>query len=210
MISRSTLARVLMRFYPPAWRAEYGDELNHILLSRPFGARVIADVLWNAMVQRARAATPSTILGVSMMLLVLANILVSASAYREVLFPPLRATHMTYPTVEIALVKNEVYVLLTILCGYWTQRRYGRGPKRSGWAAMRMSLIAGTPVIAVGVLHAVGLLDAAFLTNGDARPGALMLITAPIARLPESWIWGWGGGQLACWWGRKRAAAHAS
>ena len=205
MISRSTLARLLVRLYPPAWRAEYGDELTHILLARPLGARVIADVLWNACVQRARAAAPSTILGVSMMLLVLANIV-----YRDVLFPPLRATHMTYPTVEIALVKNEVYVLLTILCGCWTQMRYGRGPRRSGWAAMRMSLIAGTPVIATGVLQAAGLIEAAFLTNGDARPGALMLITAPIARVPESWIWGFGGGQLACWLGRKLTRAHAS
>ena len=210
MISRSTLARVLMRLYPPAGRAEYGDELNDILLARPLGARVIADVLWNAMVQRARAATPSTILGASMLVLVLANIVLSASAYRDVLFSPLRATHMTYPTIEIALVKNEVYVLLTILCGYWTQRRYGRGPKRSGWAAMRMSLIAGTPVIAMGVLYAMGLVDATLLTSGDARPGALMLITAPIARVPESWIWGWVGGQLACLLGRKRAPAQAA
>ena len=210
MISRSTLARVLMRLYPPSWRAEYGDELNDILLARPLTARVVADIVWNGLVQRGRAAAPSTILGASMMLLVLANIVSSASAYRDVLFSPLRATHMTYPTVEIALVKNEVYVLLTILCGYWTQRRYRRGPKRAGWAAMRMSLITGTPVIAVGVLHAVGLMDATFLTNGDARPGAWMLITAPMARVPESWIWGLGGGQLACWVGRKLAPAQAS
>lgn len=208
------IARVLMRLYPPAWRAEYGDELNDILLAHQLGARIIADVFWNAMVQRARAATPSTILGVSMFLLVLANIVSSASAYRDVLFPPLRATHMTYPTVEIALIKNEAYVLLTIFCGFWTQRRYERGPKRSGAgtgsAGMRMSLIAGTPVIAAGVLHAVGLIDATFLTSGDAQPGALMLITAPIARLPESCIWGLAGGQLACWLDRKLTPAKAS
>jgi len=210
MISRSTLARVLLRLYPTAWRAEYGEELTGILLARPLGARVIADVLWNAMRQRAHAAAPSTILGASMMLLVLANIVLSASAYRDVLFSPLRATHMTYPTIEIALVKNEVYVLLTILCGFWTQMRCGRGPKRAGWAAMRMSLIAGTPVIAMGVLYAMGLEDATLLTSGDARPGALMLITAPIARVPESWIWGWVGGQLACLLGRKRAPAQAA
>ena len=75
---------------------------------------------------------------------------------------------------------------------------------------MRMSLIAGTPVIAMGVLYAMGLEDATLLTSGDARPGALMLITAPIARVPESWIWGWVGGQLACLLGRKRAPAQAA
>jgi len=209
MMARSTLARVLMRLYPAAWRAEYGGELSDILLARPLTARVIADVMWNGLVQRARGAAPSTILGAAMLLLVLTNIVVSATA-REWLLPPLRSTHMTYPTVEIALVKNEVYILLTILCGVWTQMRYKRGPKRSGWAAMRMSLIAGTPVVAAGVLYAAGLIDATFMTNGHARPGALMLITAPIARVPESWIWGMLGGYLACRFGSAAALVKAS
>jgi hypothetical protein len=112
--------------------------------------------------------------------------------------------------VEIALVKNEVYVLLTILCGIWTQMRYKGGPKRSGWAAMRMSLIAGTPVIAAGVLHVLGGIDVTFMTNGDARPGALMLIAAPLARVPESWIWGMLGGYLACRFGSATAPVKAS
>ena len=56
---KSCIVAALLRLYPAAWRSEYGPELSGILLARPLGPDVIADILWNGFRQRARAAEPS-------------------------------------------------------------------------------------------------------------------------------------------------------
>jgi hypothetical protein len=201
MIPRPMLVRALLRLYPTAWRAEYGDELIAILTARPLTPRIAADVAWNGFVQRARVAAPSTILGVAAMLFVLGNVVLSATVYRGA-FAPMRPTFMTFPTIAVWFLTSEVYIVLMIVCGFWTQQRYGRGRKRSGWAAMRMSLIAGMPVVVVGLLFAAGAIDVRFMTNSELRPSTLALITAALSRVPESWLWGVLGGHIACKVGR--------
>jgi hypothetical protein len=50
----------LLRFYPPAWRARYGEEFAALLLDefheRPRSARRMADVVFSGLLARVRAA----------------------------------------------------------------------------------------------------------------------------------------------------------
>ena len=136
-MTKDWLIAALLRIYPAAWRREYGEELTAILLDRPLGPRVMADVGWNGLWQRGRAAEPSTILGLVSMFATLAGLVVSGVV--------LRPSSMTFPTVRVTLLTAEFYVLLIVGCGCWTYLRHGDKVTRSGVAAMRMSLIAGIP-----------------------------------------------------------------
>jgi len=46
------LARLLTRFYPPAWRERYGAEFEAFLESSSSDLRMAANVLWSALVER--------------------------------------------------------------------------------------------------------------------------------------------------------------
>jgi hypothetical protein len=39
---------LLVRLYPPAWRARYGDEMLAMLEGQPLGGRGLADLVWSA------------------------------------------------------------------------------------------------------------------------------------------------------------------
>ena len=93
-------------------------------------------------------------------------------------------------------MESEVYVALLMACGWWTARRHHYAAKRCGVAAMRMSLIAGAPVILAGVLLAANAIDVSFAGMGGIRPLPIEVITAPLARLPKAWIWGAMGAWL--------------
>jgi hypothetical protein len=54
MSIRRQIITSLIRTYPEAWRREYGPELADILLASGLGPRVVANVLWSALRQRAR------------------------------------------------------------------------------------------------------------------------------------------------------------
>ena len=49
------LTRWLISLYPPRWRRRYGNEFAAFLEERPETLRAIADVVWSAGVQQARA-----------------------------------------------------------------------------------------------------------------------------------------------------------
>ena len=72
-MTRQRLAEALLRVYPAAWRREYGEELFDILISRPLTWRVAADVLGAGLRQRIRAAEPATVLGVATVAVLLAT-----------------------------------------------------------------------------------------------------------------------------------------
>jgi hypothetical protein len=209
MTTRPALVRALLRLYPADWRQEYGDELAGILLSRPLTAGILVDLAWNAGVQRARAAAPSTILGVAAMLIVLAGFVVDPARAALGWTALLRPTSMTFPAVVVTFLTSEVYTILLWVCGYWTLRRYGGTPARAGVAAMRMSLIAGSPVVLAGLLLGLGAIDLTF-TGLASQPSALTVIVAPLARLPENWLFGWMGAWVACRFGRSKSVARAS
>ena len=183
-MTRDRLIAALLRIYPAAWRREYGEELTDILRERPLTARVMADVAWNGLSQRGRAAEPSTILGLASMFLTLVGIVVRGVVLQQ--------SSMTFPTVRLALLTAEFYVVLIVGCGCWTYLRHGDNVSRSGVAAMRMSLIAGTPALIIGLLMMFGFLDVIAGANGaaGARTFASAILIARLAQVPEAWIWG--------------------
>jgi hypothetical protein len=52
------MIRLLLRAYPAAWRAEYGEEMRLVILSKRITLSVIFNVLWNGYKQRMLDAGP--------------------------------------------------------------------------------------------------------------------------------------------------------
>jgi hypothetical protein len=194
---------VLLRLYPAAWRSEYGPELVDVLLARPLGPRVVGNVLWNGLRQRAPAATPSTIIGLSWMLWFVIGLVVEGGGAM------LRPSHRTFPPVAVTFVSSYQFVYMLIFCGCWTHLRYGGTARRSGLAAMRVGFITGIPIMVAAVLMMFGLLEPGFAGVQLPRPSPWAILIAPLARLPECWIWGALGGQLGKPIARNRQRAGA-
>lgn len=208
MSARQRIVTALLWLYPSAWRREYGIELTDILTARPLTAFVIADVAWSGLRQRARASEPSTILGLGAMLANLAGLVLASGQYGRDFTAVVRPSLKTFPTVTVPFMASEYYVLLMIVCGGWTLLRSCGTLNRSGLAAMKMTLIAAIPVLVAGVLIALGLLDVVFAGSGRSHaPTALEVFVAPIARLPDAWLWGAIGGQIARWIAAWRRAS---
>jgi hypothetical protein len=213
MTTHERIVAALLRLYPAEWRQEYGAEFSDMLLSRPPTAGLVVNVSLSGLRQRARYAAPATICGVVMMLVIAGgfgwNILASLNGGQGVA-PMVRESGKTLPTLVVAPLQSEPYVLLMIACGWWTMLRY-RGARSSGVAAMKLTFIAGIPVMIAGALMLAGVLGIATLRpNGPVpttfTPGyglvfqsPLAIFIAPLFRLPESWIWGAVGG----WLGRR-------
>jgi hypothetical protein len=215
MTIKVRIVATLLRVYPVTWRDEYGPELEDILLSRPVGLRTIGDVIWNGLRQRARAAQPATILGLGVMLIIVIGFalnIIAPPAPADSLAVMLRESKKTLPTIVVAPMASDLYVLLLLGGGFWTQLRRGGAPSESGMAAMRLSAIASLPVVLAGILMLTGILGVVVLGPGDVpaavQPGftythysaqhlalnPLAVICAPLFKLPESWLWGIVGG----------------
>jgi hypothetical protein len=54
---------MLLRAYPRAWRAEYGEELASVLAARPLSVWIVANVLWNGFRERLRRRHPGSFFG---------------------------------------------------------------------------------------------------------------------------------------------------
>ena len=173
MSPRHAVVTLLLRLYPATWRNEYGAELTDILMTAPLNARVIGDVIWNGLWQRVRIAPPSTILGLASMLVILTGFVLPAGRYGLAGTALLQLTSMTFPTVAVTFLSSEVYAFLLIGCGCWTNRRFGGTASRAGVAAMRMSLIAGIPIILGSLLIALGVLDVMFFFGPGSPASAL-------------------------------------
>jgi hypothetical protein len=199
MMTRHQIVEALLRMYPAEWRREYGDELKDMLVARPLTPGIAVNVLWSAIRQRGRAAAPSTVLGLASMLVVLAGFVLTPASYGSMRIAVLKPTSMTFPTHVVTFMASEVYTALLILCGWWTRRRYHYSAQRCGMAAMRMSLIAGLPVMLAGALLAAGAIQLNLISSGGVQPLPFVVLLAPIARLPENWIWGAVGG----WFGQR-------
>ena len=170
----------------------------------------MANVAWNGLWQRGRAAAPSTILGLASMFVMVGGLVVSGGRYGGDAWAVLRPSSTTLPTVTVTFLASEFYVLLLAVCGCWTHLRHGGKATRSGVAGMRMSLIAGIPVMVMGLLMAFGFLDVMLLEAPGAariRPFAWAILVAPLARLPEAWLWGTIGGLLGTRIARRRRRA---
>jgi len=215
---RQRLVAALLRTYPSEWRGEYGSELTDLLLTRPLGADIVADVLWNGLRQRVRTLEPSTHLGLVMMLAILAGFVGNIAAprpYGHGWTALLEPSSKTLPTITVRPLASEFYVLFLVGCGCWINLRRGGQPSRSGMAAMRICFIAGIPIMLAGTLMLLGVLDVTVVGPGDTPttfrehgftytyyspqphpPAPLSILVSPLFRLPESWIWGTLGGLL--------------
>jgi hypothetical protein len=198
MTGKHLIASALVHLYPEPWRREYGIELRDLLLARPLTMRAAADAAWNGLRQRGRDLAPSTILGVASMLAVSSGVVLAGGSYTQNWTAVVRPSSMTFPTVTVTFMRSNLYGLLVMACGWWTHVRSGGTARRSGLAAMRMSLLAGAPVIAGGVLLGLGAIDITFVNApGAMSPNPLAMMVAPLARLPEAWMLGAIGGWLA-------------
>jgi hypothetical protein len=229
---RIVAATALVRLYPAAWRREYGPELADTLMARPLDARIVGDVLWNGLRQRVRMAEPSTLLGLAAMLVILIglawNIAAPPSA-ADGLAALLRDSSKTQPTVIVTPLASELFVLLLVACGCWTNLRHDGTLLQSSASAMRLSLIAGSPIVLAGIMMVLGILRIVALGPGDApttfledrftytyysaqhhAPSAMNVLLAPLFKLPESWIWGLLGGQLGRTLSRARHSQTVS
>jgi F0F1-type ATP synthase assembly protein I len=65
------MIRLLLRIYPAAWRAEYGDEFAALLRSKPLTASVIANVILSGFRERLRQSDPAIFCGIAFTLLFL-------------------------------------------------------------------------------------------------------------------------------------------
>lgn len=201
MISRGAAARLLVASYPSVWRREYGLELADILTSRAITPAIAVDVVWNGCWQRARFSKPSTILGLASVVLILVFFVMMPGAGRQwtALLQPV-ATSFRPMTMRFVLA--EIYVLGMVACGCWTYLR-DRGPlMRSGTAAMRMSLVAGLPIVICALLMLSGFMDLLFPTPQRVRPLPWLMLVSPLLRLPEACVWGLVGGWLGRWLSR--------
>ncbi len=203
-MTKDRIIAALLRLYPTAWRREYGAELSGILMARPLGPRVMADIALNGIWQRGRAAEPSTILGLAAMLLVLSSFVVTGVSYGKTWTAWLGPSPRTFPPV-MALASGS-FVFLLVVCGCWTHLRHGGTARRSGLAAMRMGFIAGIPITIAGALLMFGFVQLRFVESALPPPAPWAVLIAPLARLPEFWIWGTFGGQLGKWMVRRRRA----
>jgi hypothetical protein len=209
MTSKQWIVAALLRLYPAAWRSEYGPELQEILLARPLSPRVIGDLTLNALRQRAQGPEPSTILGLASMLVILIGFVLTGGSYGRDWTALLQPSSKTFPTVTVTFLASEVYVLLLVGCGCWTHLRHGGTANQSGVAAVRMSLIAAIPILLGALLMMSGLISLRSLGPHLPPPSSLAILVSPLARLPESWIWGALGGQLGKWNARRRHHARA-
>ena len=204
---RGSFVATLLRVYPAAWRREYGAEITGVLLACPLGPRVIADVLWNGLRQRARAVEPCNILGVASMSVVLTGFVLTGGTYGREWNALLQPSSKTFPTVTVTFLASELYVLLLIGCGCWTYLRHRDKVWRSGVAAMTMSLLAGLPVMVSGVLMTLGFFSVRFVGSDLPPVSSLAILVSPLVRTPEYWIWGALGGQLGKWIARRQHGA---
>ena len=200
MTFRERLARVLVNLYPADWKREYGEELLELLLARPLTGLVVLDVLWSGARLRIRFAEPSTALGLAALLVVLAGFVIPPFRFSSTITDVLRPSDMTFPTVVVTFMVSQVYIALLMACGWLTERRHPCQRNRGGLAAMRMSLIAGAPVLVAGLLLAAGAIGVTFAGMGGIHPHPIEVIAAPLARLPEAFLYGSMGA-----WARRHA-----
>jgi len=128
MSVRRRLVAALLRIYPFEWRREYGSELADVLLDRPLGTCIVADVFWNGLRERARSLEPSTVLGFGMMLVVLAGLawnIFAPRPYAEGWTVLLEPSSKTLPTIDVRPLTSELYLLFLLSTGCWLHLRRG-------------------------------------------------------------------------------------
>jgi hypothetical protein len=229
MTIKARFTSALLWIYPARWRSEYGAELSDLLLAQPLSALVVADVVWNGARQRARSLEPSTIIGMAAMLVIVVgfvqNIVAPLRYVGGAATSLLQPSTMTLPTLVVAPMESNLYVLTLVACGCWTYLR-SHGARSPGVAAMSVTMIAGIPVMVAAILMLTGVLATTVIGPADTPtsfqqhgftftfyskdhivPSAWSVLVSPLFRLAISWVWGTVGGRLATTIARRRRSA---
>jgi hypothetical protein len=229
MTIKEPFVSALLRIYPPHWRSEYGAELSDLLLTQPLSAIVVADVAWNGARQRARSLELSTVLGMAAMLVIVGGFvqnIVAPLPYIDGLATSLLQPSMiTLPTLVVAPLNSNLYILALVACGCGTYLR-NRGVSSPGVAAMKVTLIAGIPVMVAAFLMLTGVLATTvigpadtptafqqhgltftFYSTDDSAPSPWSVLVSPLFRLPWSFLWGTIGGRVGIHLARRMRLA---
>jgi hypothetical protein len=182
MTTKEWIVGALLHLYPAQWRQEYGPELSDILLSQPLRARIVVDVLGGGLRQRLRVAPPWAILGSGALAYIIAEL------YTYGVVGTIRPSGITFPTYRVASMDTNLYALLLMVCGAWTELQHASRGSSPGWSAVKLSMLAGSPVVIAGLLSASGV--------PAGTPSALEVTAAPVSMLALHWIYGYLGGHL--------------
>ena len=222
MNTKRAVVALLLATYPKAWRAEYGAELEDLLLARKLTVRIVANVLVSGVWQRLRRADPAVLCGLAMLVLVSVGLLANIADWPLFVFDwttVLEPSAKTLPTIVMrpGPFGSELYVLVLAGCGWWVVAHRGGTVRQAGAAAAKISLLAGVPVMVAGLLVWLGALDLVVLAPGVPSapsegaltytyyddslrvPPPFAVVAAPLFALPLSWLWGVVGGKLARW-----------
>lgn len=217
MTIKERFVSALLRVYPSQWRKEYGTELSYLLLMRPLSLGAAVNVLWNGAGQRVRSLELSTVLGLIAMAVILIGFvqnIVAPLAYASgVAQSLLQPSTTTLPTLVVAPLKSNLYVLTLVACGCGTYLL--SRASSPGLAAMKVTLIAGIPVVVAATLMLTGILATTVVGPGDAPstfeqhgftftfysndhsvPSPWSTLVSPLFQLPWSFLWGTVGGRL--------------
>jgi hypothetical protein len=163
--------------------------------------------LWSGARLRGRSLEPSTIVGLVAMIAVaigfVQNIMAALPSASGVATSILRPSMMTLPTLVVAPMKSNSYVLALIACGCWTNLR--SPTSTPGLAAIKVTLIAGIPVMAAAVLMLTDTVT--FYSTGHTVLSPWSVLVSPLFELPSSFLWGTVGGHLGRHLARQRRLA---
>jgi hypothetical protein len=167
-----------------------------MLEARPLNLAIVSDVLWRGLRESMLDPALATIFGLALMLSVLSGFLWDVRPDGPGWSAILERTKMTLPTVAVKIFASTPYFIFLAALGFWVSLRPGARPYHSGRAALKVSFIAGIPVILVGLLLLIGVLRPTtdVLQHRPLTP--LEVIAAPLFSLPSAWAWGVFGGLL--------------
>jgi hypothetical protein len=190
---KSCIARVLVRLYPAAWRAEYGQEFADLLMARLMSPRAVANVLSSAVRQHVRSGAPWLLVGLPLAFFSLLGYAFPACT------PP------ASPAVSWGII------VILAGAGAWSAVRRGNA---GGGAAVKAALLWRAPGFTVAVLAALGILPImVFGPRTFPNPGLAIAWTCeatpfsswalirfhvlvPLLELPFIGVLGWFGGLL--------------
>jgi hypothetical protein len=138
------LLRGIIRLYPTRWRAEYGNELEALLASRPFTLAVALDLVRNALIQRFRDSEPWKICAVFLLAWT------TGAMVRNTLQP--------FSEAEYAGFTNSV-LLAVFATAFWTTFLGTAGIKGAAEGAAKAALVSALPDVLISLLWAAGVVN---------------------------------------------------
>jgi hypothetical protein len=156
---KNRVIRNLLRLYPSEWRREYGGELSEMLLARPLTVNIVGDVFRNALWQQLRSAEISTLVGLGMLLVMLSGFV------WNIIAPAPYDSHWWTMFLQNFWGSN-LYVEILVGCGFRTYLRHRGKLDQSGLAAVKVSFLAGVPMMLAGILMWVGILGVVVVGPG--------------------------------------------